>query len=187
MLEEVERCRIYPLQIVEEQGQRVFRPCEYVDEAPEYQLKPILRVLWGKIRHRRLRADDEFQFRDEVDNEQPIRVQSLLKILAPTLELGLTLTQQPPDQVPKCLRQCGVRNVALVLVKFARCKEAAWSNQHLMELVDNGRFSDPRISGNYHQFRRAICRDPIESGEQGVDLACSSIQFLGDPQQVRRV
>src|SRR5713101_1708372 len=69
MLEEIERRRVEPLQIVEEQGERVFRPCEYLDEAPEHQLEPILGVLWWKIRNRWLRADYEFQFRDEVNNE----------------------------------------------------------------------------------------------------------------------
>src|SRR5271154_3461231 len=175
MLEEVERRCINPLQIVEEQGERVFRPCEYADEAPEHQLDPILSFLWWKVRNRWLRADYEFQFRDEVNNEQPIRVQCLLKIVAPTLELGLALTQQPADEAPKGLRQRGIRDVALVLVEFARCKKAAWRNQNFVELVDDGRFSDPRISGNEHQFWRATCRHPIESGEQGIDLVCSSI------------
>ena len=141
-------------------------------------------VLGWKIRNRRLRADYEFQFRDEINNEQPIGVQCLLQTVAPTLELGLALTQQPADEVLKRLRQCGIRDVALVLVEFARCKTAAWQNQYLMELVDNGRFSDSGISRNEHQFRRATCRDSIESGEQGVDLAFSSIQFLGDQQPV---
>src|SRR5712691_9063095 len=184
VIDEVERRCIKPLQIVEEQRERVFRPCEYLDEAPEDQLKPILGVLWWKIRNRGLRANYELQFRNEVNNERPIRVQRLAKMVAPALELGLALTQQPADEALKGLRQRGVRNVALVLVEFARCKKAAWRNQHLVELVDNGRFSDPRISGNEHQFRRATCYDSIESGEQGVDLACSSIQFLRDQQPV---
>src|SRR6266576_3831997 len=52
MLDEVECCCIQPLQIVEEQGERVFRPCEYADESLEDQLEAMLRVLWRKLRHR---------------------------------------------------------------------------------------------------------------------------------------
>jgi len=37
ILEQIERCRIEPLQIVEEEGERVFRPCEYGDESSEDQ------------------------------------------------------------------------------------------------------------------------------------------------------
>src|SRR5207302_4016654 len=89
LLEEVECRCIKPLQIVEEQRKRVFRPCEYLDEASEDQLEPILGVLWWKIRNRWLCTDYEFQFRYEVNNDRPIRVQRLLKMLAPTLEFGL--------------------------------------------------------------------------------------------------
>ena len=45
ILEQVERRRIEPLQIVEEQGERMFRPGEDADEAPEHELKTPLRVL----------------------------------------------------------------------------------------------------------------------------------------------
>src|ERR1700721_2991359 len=92
VLKEVERRCIQPLQIIEEQRERMFRPCECVDEAPEHQLEPIPSVLRWKIRNWWLRADYEFQFRDEVNDEQPIRTQSVLKMLAPNLQLGLAPT-----------------------------------------------------------------------------------------------
>jgi hypothetical protein len=34
ILEQSERCRVEPLQIVKEQGKRVFAPCEYAGLAP---------------------------------------------------------------------------------------------------------------------------------------------------------
>src|ERR1700704_6186803 len=105
-------------------------------------------------------------------------------MVAPNLELGLALSQYPADEVLKGLRQCGIGDLALVLIELARCKKAAWRHEHLVELVHNGRFSDPGISGNEHQFRRTICHDAIEGGEQGVDLRRSSIQFLRDQQAV---
>ena len=42
VLEEIDRRRIQPLQIVEEQRQRVLRPREHPEEAPENHLKAIL-------------------------------------------------------------------------------------------------------------------------------------------------
>ena len=45
VLEQVERRRVEPLQIVEEQRQRMLRPGEHADEAPEHQLEAALRVL----------------------------------------------------------------------------------------------------------------------------------------------
>ena len=73
ILEQIERCRVEPLQIVEEQRQRMFRPGEYADESPEHQLKTTLCVLRRKLRNRRLFTDDELQFGDEVDHEPSVR------------------------------------------------------------------------------------------------------------------
>ena len=42
VLEEVERRRIQPLQIVEEQRERVLRPREHAEEAPEHHLEAVL-------------------------------------------------------------------------------------------------------------------------------------------------
>ena len=50
ILEQVQRGRVEPLHIVEEQREWVLRPCEDADESPEYELEPALRVLWWQIR-----------------------------------------------------------------------------------------------------------------------------------------
>src|SRR5262245_39786816 len=73
VLDQIERCRIKPLQVVEEESKRMFRSCEYADESPEDQLEAALRILWRKYRDRRLFSYDELQFRDEVYNEQSVR------------------------------------------------------------------------------------------------------------------
>ena len=74
ILEQIERCCIEPLQIVEEQGKRMFRPREYADKSPEHQLKAALRILWRKLGDRWLFADDVLQFRDEIHNEPSVRI-----------------------------------------------------------------------------------------------------------------
>src|ERR1700722_10096132 len=45
VLEEVERRCIEPLQIVEEQRERVLLPCEYAEKPPENHLKAVLRFV----------------------------------------------------------------------------------------------------------------------------------------------
>jgi hypothetical protein len=188
VLKKVECGGIEPLQIVEEQRKRMFRACEHVDEATEDELEPILRLLRRKMRNRRLRADYDLQFRDEIDNERSAGIQCLAKLLAPTLELDLAFTQQSADEASKGLRQGGVGDVALVLVEFARGKKAArWLNQYFVKFVDDRRLSDPGISRNEDQFRRATGYYAIESGKQSLALGCPSIQFLRDQQPVRRV
>ena len=87
ILEQIERCRVEPLQIVEEQGERMFWPREHADKSAEHQLEAALRVLWRKLGNRWLFAYDVLQFRDEIHHEQSVRVQRLKQRIAPSAQL----------------------------------------------------------------------------------------------------
>ena len=50
VLEQVERRRVQPLQVVEEQRQRMLRPGEHAEQAAEHQLEAALRVLRRQFR-----------------------------------------------------------------------------------------------------------------------------------------
>ena len=73
MLEQFERRRVQPLQIVEEQRQRMLRPGEHAEEPPEHQLETVLRVLRREVGHRRLLADDERELGNQIDHELAVR------------------------------------------------------------------------------------------------------------------
>ena len=90
------------------------------------------------------------------------------------------LAEKRADKAPKGLRQSGIRDVALVLVELARGKKAARRNEHLVQLIDDRGLTDTGISGDEHQFRPAAGHDPVEGGEQGVDLTRAPVQFLRD-------
>ncbi len=77
MFEKVKRCRIQPLQIIEEQRQRVLRAGEHPEEPPEHHLEPVLRVLRRQVRDRRLFSNHELQLGNEVDDELTIRAERL--------------------------------------------------------------------------------------------------------------
>src|ERR1700694_2947539 len=51
ILEQIQRRRVQPLQVIEKQEERMFRSCEYADETPEDQLEAMLRVLWRQLRN----------------------------------------------------------------------------------------------------------------------------------------
>src|SRR5215831_6041662 len=65
VFQQVERRRVEPLQVIKEERQRMFRPREDADKLPKDQLEAPLRVLWRKLRDRRL-SDEELHFRNEV-------------------------------------------------------------------------------------------------------------------------
>src|SRR5215470_3381063 len=124
----------------------MFRPCEYGDETSEHQLKPALRILWRKSRDGRLLSDDELQFGDEFRNQQAVRSQRFKQCVPPSAEFCFGLAEQSADQALKRLRQRGVWNVTFVLVKLAGGKKAARRHEHLVQLMDDGRFADAGIS-----------------------------------------
>ena len=64
ILEQIERCRIEPLEIVEKQGERMFWPCEYADKSLEHKLRAALRFLWWELGDRWLISYDVLQFWD---------------------------------------------------------------------------------------------------------------------------
>src|SRR6202042_779230 len=68
ILKQIERCPVAALQIVEEQGQRMF-PSEYADKSTEHQLEAALRILSRKLRNRWLVSYDELQFGNQIHNE----------------------------------------------------------------------------------------------------------------------
>ena len=119
IFEQVECCCIQPLQVVEEERKRMFGSREYADESSKDQLKASLRFLRRKLGHRRLFANDVLQFRDELDDEQSVRIQRLAQRIAPFAQVFFVLAQEWPDEALKGLRQRGIRNVAFVLVELA--------------------------------------------------------------------
>src|SRR5207247_861238 len=109
VLEQVQRRRVEPLQIIEKERERMLRPREDADESAQHQLETPLRVLWQKFRNWGLFSDDELQFRDEVHHEPSIGTYRLTQRLTPTVQLSFALAQQRADQALKGLCQRGIR------------------------------------------------------------------------------
>src|SRR6266849_1877343 len=98
MLEEVERRCIEPMQIVEEQRERVLRPGERADEPAEHQLEAILRIARRQVWNGRLFPDDELQLRDQADDQLAVRLDRLRQGTTPLVHLGFALDEDLTDQ-----------------------------------------------------------------------------------------
>ncbi len=64
ILQQIERRRVEPLQVVEEERRADVRSGKYANEAPKYELKTALCLLWRQLRNRWLVSDDELEFRE---------------------------------------------------------------------------------------------------------------------------
>src|SRR5260370_18972895 len=145
MLKEVERCCIQPLQIVEEQGERVLLPRKHPKEAPERHLETALHVVRRQVGDRRLLSDHELQLGNEIHDELTIWAQRLGEGLAPPAQLGLALSEERADKALECLAQRRGRDVALVLVELAgREQDTRW-DERLVQLGHNRELADPEL------------------------------------------
>ena len=97
MLKEVERRCIKPLQIVQEQDERMLLAREHPEEAPKHHLEAVLRVLRRQVRHRWLFSDHKVQLGNEVDDELTIWAERLGKGLPPPGKLGLAPGKEQAD------------------------------------------------------------------------------------------
>ena len=96
ILQEVERRRVEPLQVVEEQRQWMFRPGENADKPPKHQLETPLCVLWRKLRDGWLFSNDQLQFGDKVDHKPAVRTQRLVEGVPPGRQGSASLLARRP-------------------------------------------------------------------------------------------
>src|SRR5205823_4400876 len=114
-----EGCRIEPLQIVEEQRERMFGPREDGNEPSQHQLESKPGILRRQCWHWRLLADDVLQIRYQVDDQLPVRSERVLQVRAPLLQIRFALGKELADKTLEGLRQRRIRDVGLVLVELA--------------------------------------------------------------------
>src|SRR6266436_4716806 len=187
VLEEVERRCIKPLQIVEEQRERVLLPGEYAEKPPKNYLKAVLRFVRRQVRDRRLFSDHKLQRGNEVDDKLTVRAQRLAQGVPPPAKLRLALAQKRTHKALEGLGQGGVRDVPLVLVELAGREETTRRDEHLVQLVHRRGLANTGIAGHEHQLRGAVGHDPVEGSEQCFNLALSAVKLLRNEQPVRRI
>src|SRR3981189_396336 len=112
MLEQLERRGIEPLQVIEEQRQRVIRSGERAEEAPEHPLKSILCLSRRKVRNGRLFPDQELKLGNEVDDELTVRAHCLAQRVSPPAEFDIALAKDRANERLESLSESGVGAVA---------------------------------------------------------------------------
>src|SRR5258708_4828173 len=167
VLEEIERRSIKPLQIVEEQRERVLLPREYAEKPPKDHLKAVLRVLGRQVRNGWLSPDHKLQCGNEVDDKLTIGTQRLSQGVPPPAKLLLALAQKRAHKALEALGQSGVRDVALVLVELAGREEPTRRDKHLVQFVHHRGLANTGIARHEHQLCGAVGHDPVEGTAPG--------------------
>src|SRR5688572_28754391 len=118
-LEQAQRGRVGPLQIVEEERERMRRRREHLEERLERELEAMLRLGRAELGHRSRRADHQLELGNKIHDHARVRSQRGAQLLGPDRERGLRLRQDRPDQLTARLRDRRVRNGAAELIELA--------------------------------------------------------------------
>src|SRR5260370_8779079 len=128
----------------------MLRPGERAKETPEHHVEAVLRILWRQVWKGWLFPDDELHLGDEADDQLAVRADRLYQGRTPLAHFRFVLDESLTDQGPQGLCQGRVRDVALVLVEFARREKPARWNKDLVQLVHAGGFADAALTAYKH-------------------------------------
>src|SRR5262249_4570857 len=183
----VERGAIQPLQIVDEEDERMLDSGEHAHEALQGSLEAHLSLLRRKLRDELLRTDDQLQVGYEVDDELRVRAERFSDLPAPAPQVGVTREEHGTYEIAEGSGNRRERNVTLTRVELTGDEESASADDDLLKLVDDGGFSGSGVSRYEDERLPAVAGDALERIDQRGDLTRAAVKPLGDQQSVRHV
>src|SRR6185503_6793918 len=140
-------------------------------------MESVLSLERFELRNARLRADDELERRDDVDDELAVRVNRGVDCLAPHRDLVLAFRQQLLNEVLERRDERAEWNVLLQQVELARDEVAALARDGLVDLLHERRLADPGLARNRHCLDTAA-RHALEAREQAARFRRTAVQLL---------
>jgi hypothetical protein len=185
-VDQAERGAVCPLQVVEEQDERVLRRRERRDEAAHQHAVADLGLAGSEVRHGRLRAQHQAEGRDQIRDETGVRRECIEQSLAPPQQLPLAAREQPPRQLVQRVDERAVRDVALVLVELAFQEDAVAQRDGTVDLADQRGLADARLP-RHEQRGAAAGRDTLEDDEQLGDLGLAAVEAVARAERARDI
>src|SRR5271156_2719454 len=176
-----------PLQVIDENDERVFRPRKHANEPLEHSLKPQFGIDGREDRYGRLWAYQSSEVGNEIGQQAALIADSFLDRVSPAGDVVRMAVQQLLNQSLKRLSQCRVGGVPEAQIEFSRNEDAARQHDDLVQLVDYRGLADARIARDQNELRAAMHHDAVEGGKKGGDLARASVELFRDHQPLRRV
>ena len=93
MLEQFKGCRIQPLQIVEEQSERMLRASEYVEEPPKHSWKRFCASSGASSGTGGCFPIDRVKLRNQVDDELTVWAEGLPQRVPPMAQFSIAINQ----------------------------------------------------------------------------------------------
>ena len=145
---------VHPLQIVEEEGERVVRAREGADELADHHAQPVLGVA-ERQRGRlglRARANDQLDLGQEVDDQPAVGPQRVEDAAPPGRDLIGALGEDVERELTERADDREVGDVALAPLELRRQEEPLPSNDRPAELVHHRGLSDAGRARDQHEL-----------------------------------
>ena len=177
-LHQRQRRQIGPLQVVEEDRERLAGRQERAEEATEDVSEAGDRLSRARLGQRRLRAQDQLEVRDHVRNHRAVRPQGLLQATAQRRQPGLRQRQRLADEVLQRADPREVRKVATVQIELAGREPTVSGGDPGLHLVHERRLSD--AGATRHQHHLDLTRGhTLQGAEQGGLLCLAAVEVVG--------
>src|SRR5690606_28091212 len=123
-----QRCLIGPLQVVEEDHQRMLGLGEHTHKLQQQLVEAVARLGGAELQRRRLRPDDQLDIGDDVDQHLAVAIKGLLKALFPNYESLRAFAEQLADQIVERLNNRRIGDAAVELIELTCDHIAALSS-----------------------------------------------------------
>src|SRR5262249_952882 len=173
--QEVERGAIQPLQIVDEEDERMLDSGEHAHETLQGSLEAHLCLLRRKLRDRLLRTDDQLQVGCASADELGARGERFSDVVEQGGEGGVDGEEDGTEEIAEGSGNRRERNVTLTRVELTGDEESASADDDLLKLVDDGGFSGSGVSRYEDERLPAVAGDALERIDQPGDLTHAAV------------
>ena len=184
MLDQRQGAGVGPLQVVQEQHDRVVGARQRADQAGHAADQALLRLRLRQGWNRLLLADQQLQRGHQIHHHLAVGTQGLLQAAAPPGHLRFAAGEQLQHGGAEGLGDRGVGDVALVGVEFSREEQAVPLGHRSVQLVDQRGLAHPGLPGDQDQLPRAPGGGAVERRAQRRQRLLPPIERLGDLQLI---
>lgn len=176
--DEIDRGEVGPLEIVEEEHERVAALRERRDQALDGGLEAVAGLRGRDLLERWLRPDELLELGDHGDEGAAALARERAR-----LELGAA-EEARADELAQRLDETVVGRGSVELIELARDEDRACRDHGLLHRRDERGLADARVAGD-EEHPRAADRGPLERVEHDGDLALATEEARGDVERRR--
>ena len=167
-----------PLQVVEEQQQRVIRCCQRIDKLAKADMEPMFALCRRHLRQCGQVAEQAAKLGNQVGDRRRVVAQCIGQSVLPVQSTLGTFSGQGVQQLAKRLAKGGIGLAATVLIALSAQQIAAAGENRSVQFVDQCGLANPRVTADQQQFGVTGADHALEGRENAGALGLTAVQLL---------